>query len=114
MQCGVIYGPNVQYQQEIYDEMYGWLAAISVKSEEELISTVERLLEDKEECSRWQQAAQNYASTKTSVLNKVMSALGRCLKQAGLEEIEKTERKEETSENKDDNEQDQKNDGYLY
>lgn len=73
--CGVLYGPNVQNLQEIYDEMERAQAAIHVQTKDELYTQVNDLLSKPARLKALQQFGQKFAKSKTGVINTVFNAL---------------------------------------
>ncbi len=76
----VLYGPNVQYQQQIFDDMRAQNAATQLQSETELTQTLQKLLNDNNTLQNHQKHAQDYANSKTNVINVVLEALTPILK----------------------------------
>ena len=73
--CGVLYGPNVQYQQEIYDQMGQAGAAIKAANQEELKRVFQMLLGDENEAARLQKNGLEFAQDKKNVIDDVIHAI---------------------------------------
>lgn len=73
--CAVLYGPNVQNLQEIFDEMNHQQAAHQVKNKQQLQTEIKRILETPDQCEVMQKKAKHYASQKISVIDNVMDIL---------------------------------------
>lgn len=82
--CAVLHGPNIQYQQEIYDEMNAAGAALCVNCEDELTNTLQALLCTPEKLEKQQEIGLKFANNKNQVIDRVMIALGSTLAKAGL------------------------------
>jgi len=75
LDCAVLSGPHVQYQQEIFDEMVAQDAARLVLDDDDLYETLMRLLIDKAYLEERQQKARQFAAQKAAVINTVMTHL---------------------------------------
>lgn len=75
LHCAVLYGPNVQYQKELYEEMSQAGAALPVKDEQDLISAIQSLLHEKEKCEALQRAGYGFVQTKSAVIGSVITAI---------------------------------------
>lgn len=82
LRCVPLYGPHVQYQQSIYDEMSAAGAAHGVADEGALAGMIAGLLTDKSDLTKKQNAAYEYARSKAAVIDRVMAHLDEILKQA--------------------------------
>ena len=85
LNCAVLYGPNVQYLQEIFDDMKGEMAAVQCQNENALGDTLLELLSDEEKRRHYQQKALGFAQRKDLVLADVMKELTPFLVKAGIE-----------------------------
>lgn len=83
LDCAVLTGPNVQYQQQMFDDMFAENAAIQAKTEEELYEVLHNLLTDPQALAQAQSASAAFASDKSHVIDVVLKNLAPCL--AGLE-----------------------------
>jgi 3-deoxy-D-manno-octulosonic-acid transferase len=72
LRCAVLHGPNVQYQQAIYDEMDAANAIMMAINELSLMNEVRLLLTDSDYRARRQEAAYSFAVSKASVIDRVM------------------------------------------
>ncbi|MBL4804195.1 MAG: 3-deoxy-D-manno-octulosonic acid transferase [Alphaproteobacteria bacterium] len=68
----VLHGPLIQNLQDIYDDMADADAAIEVKDADALYGTLDKLLSDPKALKQHQKLAEDFATTKTSVLDRVM------------------------------------------
>lgn len=75
LNCAVLYGPNVQYQQQLYDEFSDAGAAISLKDEKELADVLTKILGDKNELRKLQDAGRIFVQSKAGVAARVLQAL---------------------------------------
>lgn len=82
--AAVLYGPNVQYQQEIYDEMDGAKAALRMPDEHRMADTLHKLMTDEDRLKNQQDVGLEYAQNKVAVIDRVMEALDPILKQANI------------------------------
>ncbi len=84
LNCAVLFGPNVQNLQEIYDEINLSQSALPVANETELIETLRYLLENPKALHDIQSKALIFAQDKANVLDRVMQALDPLLEQSGI------------------------------
>lgn len=82
LHCAVLYGPHVQFQQEIYDEMREAGAAQNLRNEAELGSTLYLLFTNPQELKDLQDRAHDFAKSRESVIHDVMAALDPLLQDA--------------------------------
>lgn len=78
--CVVLYGPNVQYQQDIYDEMQDKGAALLMSDEHRMADTLHKFLMDEERLHEQQELGLNYANNKSAVIERVYKYLRPLLK----------------------------------
>lgn len=83
LHCAVLHGPNIQYQQDIYDEMNADKAALMVHDEAMLSQSIHTLLNDSAALRAQQKRGLNFARNKEGVLERVMSALHPTLNRLG-------------------------------
>lgn len=83
LNSAVITGPNVQYQQQMFDDMFADGAALQARTEEELYTILHNLLTDPEKLAREQSASAAFANEKSHVIDVVLKNLAPCL--TGLE-----------------------------
>ncbi len=86
LHCAVLHGPNVQFQQDIFDEMNRAGAALRISDEAHFRQTLERLLNDDAALTELQEKAAAYAAGKTAVIERVMEGLTPLLARAGIEQ----------------------------
>jgi 3-deoxy-D-manno-octulosonic-acid transferase len=73
--CAVLHGPNVQNQQDIYEEMKKADAVLSISDERHFLNVLRDLFEKPEYLAHMQKKAAAFATTKTGVIGRVMEAL---------------------------------------
>ena len=78
--CAVLTGPNVQFQQEIFDEMKNADAVQQPMDEAALQNCLRVLLQDKEKIKTHAQKAEQFAQEKAGIINHVMAELDPFLK----------------------------------
>jgi 3-deoxy-D-manno-octulosonic-acid transferase len=83
LNCAVLTGPNVQYQQQMFDDMFAEDAAIQVNSEEDLYETLRTLFTDQDALLTAQKNSAKFAEEKSHVIDVVLQNLAPCL--TGLE-----------------------------
>jgi 3-deoxy-D-manno-octulosonic-acid transferase len=76
LHCAVLYGPNVQFQRELYEDMSTHGAALGLKDEAELENIIRELLSDTTKRDALQQAGHSFTQTKAKVIDIVLEALG--------------------------------------
>ena len=84
LHCAVLYGPHVQFQQEIFDDMNSASAAMQMQDEAMLIETLQNLLSNPAQLKTQTQRAHDFAHEKACVLNIVLKQIEPLLTQAGL------------------------------
>lgn len=75
LDCAVLTGPRIQFQQKLFNDMIKAKAAIQVNSEDALIKILHTLLGDRVERERLIGKAAQYAEEKKHVINNVMQHL---------------------------------------
>ena len=75
LNCAVLTGPNVQYQQQMFDDMFADGAARQVKTEDELYQTLLQLFTSPEALKTLQEKSASFAAEKSHVIDIVMSNL---------------------------------------
>ena len=75
LRCAVLHGPNVQFQQAIYDEMDEVGASVKVRDEETLIQILRKCLSDPAYVKSLQESAYVFASAKEKVIERLMNIL---------------------------------------
>lgn len=73
--CAVLTGPHVQYQKQLFEEMTEGGAATQVRTEQELLTSLETLLTDPEILTRAKERALHFAENKTHIIDRVMKEL---------------------------------------
>ena len=82
--CAVLSGPNVQYQQEIFDDMVAANAARIADTEEYLTQYVSDLLGDQTALQAQQNTAFDFAKSQSHVMTPLMNYLQPLLKSSSL------------------------------
>ncbi len=72
LHCAVLTGPNVQYQQEIFDDMIEAHAVRRVQDEQELVQALTTLLGDETVLKKAQENAFEYTQRQLSMIDDVM------------------------------------------
>lgn len=85
LHCAILSGPNVQYQQEIFDDMAGVNAARICETESDLVRAIMNLLDNPEALKHQQDTAYDFAKTQSHVIDLVMEKLTPLINQSGLE-----------------------------
>ncbi len=75
LNCAVLTGANIQYQQELFDDMFQANAAKQIMSEEELFQTLQIFLTSADEKQKMIQAANNYASPTSYILDTYVTQI---------------------------------------
>ncbi len=75
LDCAVLYGPKVQFQREIYDDMKTANAALLVKDEKTLEEKLRVLLLNPKDCQTLQNQAHKFAASKAGLIDDVMESL---------------------------------------
>lgn len=84
LHCAILSGANVQYQQEIFDDMTAAHAARICDSESDLAKIILELLDDPQALKTMQDTAYSFAKGKSHVITHVMDKLSPLLKTAKL------------------------------
>jgi 3-deoxy-D-manno-octulosonic-acid transferase len=84
LDCAVLYGPNVQYQKEIYEEMDAAGAAKMMVDEHRMADTIHSFLTDADKLAAQQSVGRVYADRKSAVIERVITALEPVLKRGKL------------------------------
>jgi len=79
LNCAVLTGPHVQYQQQMFDDMFAENAALQVHTEQELYNTLSHLMTDGEALRQLQDKSAGFAREKSHVIDVVMTNLSSCL-----------------------------------
>ena len=80
LDCAILTGPKVQYQTQLFNEMFAVNAARQVQTEDQLLKALETLLGNVEKSQKYITAAQKYAASKDNIIGNVMSTLEPLLK----------------------------------
>ncbi|MBN8522065.1 MAG: 3-deoxy-D-manno-octulosonic acid transferase [Alphaproteobacteria bacterium] len=75
LNCAVLTGPHVKFQQEIFNDMLAVHACEQVTSENDLFNTLLSLLTDDHERQKLQDAARRFAENKSGVIHRVMAEI---------------------------------------
>ena len=75
LDCAILSGPNIQYQQDIYDEMRASSALMIAENEEQLTQYLHLLLNDAQQRTRLQKNALDFAKRKDHVIDDIMPHL---------------------------------------
>lgn len=75
MGCAVLTGPNVQFQQQLFNEMFSVNAAYSMNDKAELLKAIRALLEDEKTKEDAIARSLKFSNNKTNVINVVMENL---------------------------------------
>ena len=86
LHCGVLHGPHVQFQQDIFDEMDREGAALRISDEAHFRQVLEQLLTEDSALTELQEKAAAYAAGKTAVIDRVMEGLSPLLTRVGIEQ----------------------------
>lgn len=73
--CAVLYGPNVQNLQEIFDEMEQNNAAQTVENEIQLANTIAELLQEPEKMENLKNTAYNFSKDKSGIALRILEIL---------------------------------------
>ena len=74
-ECCVLYGPNVQYQQQLYDDMQEADAAIPLHTEEDLATQLLSLLQNPDRLTSYHNKGQAFLADKTKIIDTLMQHL---------------------------------------
>jgi 3-deoxy-D-manno-octulosonic-acid transferase len=72
LDCCVLTGPNIQYQSDLFEEMFAVNAAYQMEDKMHLLKTLRLLFEDTQTRKEAIERAQKFAQSKTGVINIVM------------------------------------------
>ena len=75
LNCAVITGPNIQFQEELFSEMFEANAAYQVHTEEELRQTLQFFLNNPEDLKQAIDNAAAYAKSKNNIIDGYMQHL---------------------------------------
>lgn len=75
LNCAVLYGPNVQYQKDLFAGMTAADAAKSVQNESELTAAVQFLLSSPEQCAALQRTGLEFVNRQGAVTDTVINAI---------------------------------------
>lgn len=75
LDCAVLTGPNIQFQTQLFGEMFAVNAAHQINDKTELLKTLRALFEDKDIRVDAIARASKFSKTKTNVINVVMEHL---------------------------------------
>ena len=84
LHCAVLSGPNVQYQQEIFDDMAAANAARIAQTEQDLTQYILALLDDSVFLEAQQNTAYDFAKSQSHVMTPLMNYLQPLLKSSPL------------------------------
>jgi len=84
LNCAILYGPNVQNFDAIYDEMNQKMAATPVANEQLLGEMLRDLLGDEKRCRELQQVAKDFAQSKAKGLDDLLQGLAPLIDRAGF------------------------------
>jgi len=73
--CVVLTGPNFQYQQELFDDMFAHNAAFQMDDKTELLKTLQNLFADEDLIKQASETSYEYAQIKNKVIDVVMENL---------------------------------------
>jgi len=72
LHCAVLTGPNIQFQRDIFDDMFASKTARHVTTKEELADALDALLKDQSNLADLQKRSYDYAMAKTHVIDDAM------------------------------------------
>ena len=75
LNCAVLYGPNVQYQKDLFSGMTAAGAARPVQNESELTTAIQTLLSSPEQCAALQRTGYEFVRTQGAVADTVINAI---------------------------------------
>lgn len=81
LKCAVITGPNIQFQQDIFNNMINAKVAKQVKTKEELSNILTSLFENQEQLKQLQNNAFEYAQSKMNIIDNVIEELAPIIKE---------------------------------
>ncbi|MEM9469392.1 MAG: 3-deoxy-D-manno-octulosonic acid transferase, partial [Pseudomonadota bacterium] len=82
LDCAVLTGPNIQFQQDLFNDMIADNAITRVTSEEELQKELHMLLTSKETREQQKKNAMKYAQKQTGIIDGVMEKIDPLLRKA--------------------------------
>ncbi len=80
LECAILYGPNVQFQQEIYDEMNTHNAALMVQNEEDLRLTLKALLSDEGTLNALTKRGKAFTDSKQNIIDRTIEKIIKVVK----------------------------------
>ncbi len=92
LNCGILYGPNVQFQQALFDDLSQAGGAIQAVSAEELTTLLRTYLQQPEKRSELQNNALNFCRSRSDVLEAVFQNLEPALYSAGMPGMESSQK----------------------
>ena len=75
LHCAALYGPNVQFQKDLYEEMSASGGALPLGNERELAEMVNDMLADPKKTEAMQKAGFEFTQTKAKVIDSVIGAI---------------------------------------
>lgn len=75
LNCAVLYGPHVQFQKELFEEMSNASGALGVKNEPELEDAVAGLLADPQKLAAMQQNGLEFTRVKSKIVDIVIESI---------------------------------------
>jgi len=85
LNCAILTGPHVQFQQQIFNELFDAQAALQVTTELDFEKTLMSLLMDPDKRGEYQTRARTFADKKSGVIDTVMKQITPLLQQAGVQ-----------------------------
>ena len=82
LNCAILHGPKVQFQQELYDDMQIDGACLMLQDEQALVKALQNLLTNESERNDLQRTSYNFAKQKNTVIDNVMEHLDPFIKKA--------------------------------
>jgi len=81
LHCGVLHGPNIQYQRDFFAEMNGAGAALQIDDAAHLAQTLQRFLSAPDELQKFRDTAYKFTRGKHGVVDHVMKQLSPLLQE---------------------------------
>lgn len=75
LDCAVLTGPNIQFQKQLFAEMFAVNAAHQMEDKTHLLTTLRKLLGDEDLLQTAMKKATEFSKTKTNVIHRVMENL---------------------------------------
>lgn len=75
LRCAILYGPDVQFQKNIYEEMQNAEAALQVANEEQLADRLQTWLQNEDKCESMRENAYRFAIHKEGAIDRIMGIL---------------------------------------